>query len=64
MPEDIMNVAEAHKALDAVLSEERTVLTQAQKSVNAINAKLEQAMRDLRQALANESPPAKAKDLQ
>ena len=42
------------QALDDVLREERKVLTQAQEQVNAINAKREQAMQDLRQAIANE----------
>ena len=54
MPDEIMSVTDAHKALDDVLREERKVLTQAQEQVNAINAKREQAMQDLRQALANE----------
>ena len=56
MPEEILNVMAAHLALDDVLREERKVLTQAQEQVNAINAKREQAMQDLRQALANEPP--------
>ena len=55
MPEETMSVLEAHEALDEVLREERKVLTQAQEQVNAINAKREQAMQDLRQAIANES---------
>ena len=59
MPDDIMSVNEAHKALGEVLREERTVLTKAQEQVNAINAKREQAMQDLRQAIANDSPNAK-----
>ena len=60
MPEDIMPVNDAYKALGEILREERTVLTKAQESVGAINAKLEKAMRDLRQAIANESQdPAK-----
>ena len=64
MPDEIMSVTDAHKALDDVLREERKVLTQAQEQVNAINAKREQAMQDLRQAIANEPPEASAKDLQ
>ena len=51
-----MSVNDAHKALDDVLREERKVLTKAQEMVNAINAKREQAMQDLRQAIANDSP--------
>ena len=54
MPEEIMSVLEAHEALDEALREERTVLTKAQEQVNAINAKREKAMQDLRQAIANE----------
>ena len=65
MPEEIMSVADAHKALDDVLREERKVLTQAQEQVNAINAKREQAMQDLRQAIANEPETSdSSKDLQ
>ena len=62
MPEEIMSVTDAHKALDDVLREERKVLTQAQEQVNAINAKREQAMQNLRQALASQPPldPPKA----
>ena len=62
--QEIMSVDEAHKALDDVLREERKVLTQAQESVNEINAKREQAMQDLRQAIADESqnkPPKRTK---
>ena len=59
MPEAIMTVLEAHEALDEVLREERKVLTQAQEQVQAINAKREQAMQDLRQAIANESQNSK-----
>ena len=59
MPEATMSVLEAHEALDEVLREERKVLTQAQEQVNAINAKREQAMQDLRQAIANESQNSK-----
>ena len=54
MPEDIMNVNDAYKALGEILREERKVLTKAQEQVNQINAKREKAMQDLRQALANE----------
>ena len=53
--QEIMSVDDAHKALDDVLREERKVLTQAQELVNAINAKREEAMQYLRQAIANES---------
>ena len=59
MPDEIMSVNDAHKALDDVLREERKVLIQAQELVNTINAKREQAMQNLRQAIANESPTAK-----
>ena len=54
---EIMNVDAAQMALADVLREERRVLTQAQEMVNAINAKREQAMQDLRQALANSPNP-------
>ena len=54
MAEKSTSVTEAHKDLDDVLREERTVLTLAQEQVNAINAKREKAMANLRQALANE----------
>ena len=47
--EETMTVLEAHDALDEVLRKERKVLTQAQEQVNAINAKREQAMQDLRE---------------
>ena len=56
MPDEIMSVPYAQKALEEVLREERKVLTQAQEQVQAINAKREQAMQDLRQAIANEEP--------
>ena len=53
--EETMTVLEAHDALDEVLRKERKVLTLAQEQVNAINAKREQAMQDLRKAIADES---------
>ena len=62
MPESttkVMSVADANTALGDVLREERTVLSKAQEQVNEINAKREQAMQDLRQAIANESPNSK-----
>ena len=59
MADEMMSVNDAHKALDDVLREERKVLTKAQEQVNAINAKREEAMQDLRQAIANDSPKSK-----